>query len=277
VNGVLPRRVGDRPLIKMCGLRRTDDLMAAREAGADLLGMVFAPSRRQLSLAEARAVLEEADSYSPLMDSVGESTRTPPQGCTSWERETPTSGYPPHLVGDGDEQDARAPRRGREAVDFANRILVGVFVNQSVEIMNEAVRTLGLGLIQLSGDEPPTLAAALEAPYLKVIHLQEGGTAEDALRRMDDWPHAAAFLLDSWSAQGGGSGERADWTVAAEIIRRAPAPVFLAGGLHPENVSEALVRTAPWGVDVSSGIERDGWKDSARMRAFVRAARGGGV
>ncbi len=277
MNGLLPSRVGDQPLIKMCGLRRAGDLTAAREAGADLLGMVFAPSRRRLSLAEARAVLEEADSYSPLVDSVGESRRTPPQGCSSWDGETPPSRYPSHLIGDGDEQDARAPRRGCHAVDFANRNLVGVFVNQTVDTMNEAVRTLGLGFIQLSGDEPPALAAALEAPYLKTIHLKQGGTADEALRRMEDWPNAAAFLLDSWSAQGGGSGEQADWTLAAEIIRRAPAPVFLAGGLHPENVSMALAHTAPWGVDVSSGIERDGWKDSARMRAFVRAARGGGV
>ncbi|MGH2389666.1 MAG: phosphoribosylanthranilate isomerase [Chloroflexota bacterium] len=220
MSGALPGRTGNQPLIKMCGLGRASDLMAAAEVGADLIGMVFAPSRRRVSVAEARGILEEVGSHPPL---------------------------------------------------------VGVFVDQTADTMNDAARTLGLGFIQLSGDEPAGIGATLRMPYIKTIHLKEGGTADEALRRMEDWPNAAAFLLDSWSAQGGGSGQAADWTVAAEVIRRAPAPVFLAGGLHAGNVGEALVRTAPWGVDVSSGIERDGCKDSARMRAFARAAREGGV
>ena len=218
MNGALPTRASGLPLIKMCGLRRTSDVAAAADVGADLIGMVFAPSRRRISVAEARAALAEAGPHPPL---------------------------------------------------------VGVFVNETVDSMRDVAETLGLSFVQLSGEEQPSAGAALEAPYIKVIHLREGGAAEEALRRMERWSGAIAFLLDSWSPRGGGSGQPADWAVAADIIRRAPAPIFLAGGLHPENVGKAITRTAPWGVDVSSGIEQAGWKDPARMKAFVEAVRKG--
>jgi phosphoribosylanthranilate isomerase len=219
VSAVLPIRADGLPLIKMCGLRRASDVTAAKEAGADLIGMIFAPSRRRISVDEARAVLDEVSSHPPL---------------------------------------------------------VGVFVNETVETMGEIVHALELSFIQLSGDEAPDSVGPLEAQYIKVIHLREGGAADEALRRMDLWKNAGAFLLDSWSPQGGGSGTTADWEVAADIVRRAPGPVLLAGGLHPENVGAAIKQTTPWGVDVSSGLEQGGWKDSTRMKAFAAAVRNGG-
>ena len=219
MSAVLPIRADGLPLIKMCGLRRASDITAAMEAGTDLIGMIFAPSRRRVSLDEARVALEEVDSHPPL---------------------------------------------------------VGVFVNETVETMGEIAEALELGFIQLSGDEVPSSVGRLEAPFIKVIHLREGGVADEALRRMELWIDATAFLLDSWSPQGGGSGMTADWEIAADIVRRAPGPVLLAGGLHSENVGAAIRQITPWGVDVSSGIEQGGWKDSARMRAFAAAVRNGG-
>ena len=84
---------------------------------------------------------------------------------------------------------------------------------------------------------------------------------------------AAAFLLDSVSPQGGGSGMPVDWTLAAEIVRRADRPVLLAGGLNPHNVAQALAITGAQGVDVSSGVEQHGWKDAGLIQQFVQAAR----
>ncbi len=219
MSAVLPIRADGLPLIKMCGLRRAIDITAAMEAGADLIAMMFAPSRRRISLDEARAVLDEVGPHPPL---------------------------------------------------------VGVFVNETVEAMSEIAHALGMDFIQLSGDDDPSSVGGLEAPYIKVIHLREGGVADEALRRMERWKDVTAFLLDSWSPQGGGSGMTADWEIAADIVRRAPGPVFLAGGLHSENVGAAIRQTRPWGVDVSSGIEQGGWKDSARMKAFAAAVRNGG-
>ena len=69
----------------------------------------------------------------------------------------------------------------------------------------------------------------------------------------------------------GGSGRTFDWDVAREVSSRVP--MFLAGGLNPENVAEAVRVVHPWAVDVSSGTETDGRKDYERVRAFVRAVR----
>jgi len=201
-------------MIKMCGMRRTEDIVAAHEAGADLIGMVFAPSRRQVSASEAAAMLAKAGAHPPV---------------------------------------------------------VGVFVNQGAAAIAEVARIVGLDLVQLSGDETPEEAENLELPYIKTIHLKAATTLEEALGALVRYP-TAAFLLDSWSREGGGSGIAPDWGLAAAIIRQTPAPVFLAGGLSPENVAQALVTTGASGVDVSSGIEVDGWKDQGRMAEFARQA-----
>ena len=79
----------------------------------------------------------------------------------------------------------------------------------------------------------------------------------------------------------GGTGETFDWTLAAEIAARVGASggnggLLLAGGLTPENVSDAIAAASPWGVDVSSGVETGGVKDHAKIRRFARAVRGGG-
>jgi phosphoribosylanthranilate isomerase len=84
---------------------------------------------------------------------------------------------------------------------------------------------------------------------------------------------ASAVLVDSWSAQGGGSGRTADWKVASRLVDACEQPVLLAGGLHPGNVAEALLHTGAAGVDVSSGVEQDGTKDATLIRAFIDAVR----
>lgn len=83
------------------------------------------------------------------------------------------------------------------------------------------------------------------------------------------------LLLDAFSPAGyGGTGTLADWDQAAEVVARAPFPVFLAGGLTPDNVAEAIRKVQPFAVDVSSGVEASpGRKDRAKVRAFVEATR----
>jgi phosphoribosylanthranilate isomerase len=83
------------------------------------------------------------------------------------------------------------------------------------------------------------------------------------------------LLLDAFHpAQHGGSGQPVDWDLAAEIVLSSPIPVILAGGLTPENVTEAIRRVQPAGVDVSSGIEKaPGIKDSERLRSFIENAK----
>jgi phosphoribosylanthranilate isomerase len=147
--------------------------------------------------------------------------------------------------------------------------LVGVFVNSSVEEINDILRTGSLDLAQLHGDETLEIVMSFNGKAFKAFR----GIPEsiDGFAR-DESP---AFLVDS-SVKGiyGGSGVTADWDGAAELAKKYP--LLLAGGLTPENVAEAVRRVKPWGVDVASGVESaPGEKDPSRMKAFVQAVRDG--
>jgi phosphoribosylanthranilate isomerase len=84
-----------------------------------------------------------------------------------------------------------------------------------------------------------------------------------------------AFVLDTATAQGfGGTGVVASWEIAADLVRFSDVPCFLAGGLTPENVAEAVAAVKPYGVDVSSGVEiSPGVKDPEKVRLFCRKAK----
>ena len=143
---------------------------------------------------------------------------------------------------------------------------VGVFVNESPETMNAIADEIGLGAVQLHGDEVPATAAAMRRPVVKAL----GGAALD---RAAEWPGRVTLLVDADDrARRGGTGARADWTAAARLAggRR----VLLAGGITSENVAEALEAVRPFGIDVSSGVESaPGIKDHGRMRLLFEAVR----
>jgi phosphoribosylanthranilate isomerase/GNAT superfamily N-acetyltransferase len=153
-------------------------------------------------------------------------------------------------------------------------VFTGVFVNHPPAEIERIVKRCGLGAAQLSGDEPPATLAALKAagvPAFKAVR-----APVDSLT-LSEFAQAAAakpaLLLDA-SAPGlyGGTGRTVDWVWARGISARHP--VFLAGGLTPENVDEAIRNVRPWGVDTASGVERcAGKKDLKKMAAFVQNAR----
>ncbi len=155
--------------------------------------------------------------------------------------------------------------------------LVGVFVDAPVEEVRAVLDTVGLDLAQLHGSEPPAEVRALQPRAFKAIRPQSRGEAEANLALYYDVvPQDEAvpqFLMDAYHPwQFGGTGIMADLAVAMLIARRVR--LLLAGGLTPETVGEVIRRVRPWGVDVSSGVERaKGVKDHARVRAFVEAVR----
>jgi phosphoribosylanthranilate isomerase len=159
-------------------------------------------------------------------------------------------------------------------------LLVGVFVNESPETMLAVAAKVGLDILQLSGDETPHEVAQCAAryPVLKAFHFSESATIQDALRDFRGYrklvPEGSLrFLVDTYRAgEYGGTGEPGNWGIAAELARHED--IMLAGGLSPRNVAEAIGAVAPWGVDVSSGIERDGMKDPALIRSFTAGACG---
>ena len=125
--------------------------------------------------------------------------------------------------------------------------------------------------LQFHGAEPEAFCASFGMPYIKAIALG-GSDPQDAQRRIRAWPSACAVLLDGHAPGApGGSGQSFDWSRMPDAGDRR---VLLAGGLHPDNVAEAIRLAQPWGVDVSSGLElAPGIKDPAKMRAFVAAVR----
>lgn len=146
--------------------------------------------------------------------------------------------------------------------------LVGVFVNQPAEFVNQVATAVGLGAVQLHGDETPEFAQALRRPIVKAV--QVGAD----LREAERWPSHVMLLVDAHDPmRRGGTGQLADWGAAARLARARP--VLLAGGLTPDNVADAVSRVRPFGIDVSSGVERSpGVKDPQRIKALFDRLRG---
>lgn len=146
---------------------------------------------------------------------------------------------------------------------------VGVFVDTPLDGIRRAVDEAGLGVVQLHGMGEPDWCDDLDAQVWKVVHLDRAPLAP-----WRGWP-VDAFLVDSYSSTSpGGTGTVADWSAAARFVSASPRPVVLAGGLTPENVADAIRTVAPWGVDVSSGVESaPGRKCIRRVGAFIEQCR----
>jgi len=156
---------------------------------------------------------------------------------------------------------------------------VGLFVNAAAEEINRVAEQLALDYIQLHGDEPPELLAALsERPIIRAFRFGENGAADIAefLRGCGSGRRPDAILVDAAKpGEYGGTGEVADWdAVAAAKPALDGIPLVLAGGLTPFNVAAAIAKVRPEGVDTASGVEsRPGNKDPMLVRAFVNTAK----
>lgn len=194
--------------IKICGLRREQDIRYANELMPDYIGFVFLKGKMRY------VTFEEAAHLRSLLD--------------------------PAIPA------------------------VGVFVNEPVENVIRLLQSGTIQIAQLHGQEDEAYA-------------EELGRAGDhcivrafAVRSSEDIHRAFAFpadypLLDN----GKGTGETFDWS----LFQEQEKPFFLAGGLSPENVKEAIECFHPYAVDVSSGVETDGFKDYEKMKAFMDAVR----
>jgi len=218
--------------IKICGLTREEDALAAAQAGADFLGFVFVPaSPRCLDAERAKRIVNYV------------------RGWMKQEH-------------DRRQVDARcAPFEPRE-IRF-----VGVFANQKTADIDAIVSHAGLDVVQLHGDESPEMVAAMSVPVIKAFRV---GTElfEPVGYGLAQW-----YLFDSSNESGqGGTGRKFDWNLLEALAEEKP--FFLAGGLRPENVAEAIRTVRPFAVDVASGVESaPGIKDHEKIRAFVQNVR----
>ncbi len=146
----------------------------------------------------------------------------------------------------------------------------GVFVNPSEDLVLRAIGECGVNLLQFHGEEPPEFCLRFGVMTMKAFRVRDAASLNGLQEYATD-----AWLLDAYVAgKQGGSGEVFNWSLAKEAQLRG-RPVFLAGGLTPMNVAEAIRQACPYGVDVASGVEAStGLKDHRKMRAFIKAARG---
>ena len=157
--------------------------------------------------------------------------------------------------------------------------VVGLFADQPLEEVNETIDACDLDAVQLCGQESLDYCRSVDAQVIKVIHVDvnAGQTATDRLaERVGRYINAGHLVTLDRFMKGvpGGTGQGFDWDVAAQVSQRG-LRFLLAGGLTPDSVSQAIAHAAPWGVDVSSGVETNGVKDHDKIRRFIENARGG--
>jgi phosphoribosylanthranilate isomerase len=240
--------------VKICGVRTPAMALAAAGAGADFIGLMFAEgSRRKVDPSDAYDIVHA------LGTPLGEFEQVSPPSMFRTESTDLRAWY---------EHGASALER---LLARKRPLTVGVFANNDPEQINELVDECGIDLIQLSGGEPWGHCLLAARQVIKVVHVGDTDDASSTLSRLETGG-AMAVMLDKTSAGAlGGTGKALSWQVAAEVA--SYTPIWLAGGLGPENVAQAVQTVRPWAVDVSTGVETDGVKDAAKIAAFVKAAK----
>lgn len=197
--------------VKICGLKEKEHVKAAVEAGADAIGFVFAASKREVSIEQARELAKEV---------------------------------PPGVL------------------------KIGVFVNPTMQEIETAVREVPLDFVQYHGNETPEFIQSNSFPSIKALSVLSEEDIDVAKQFNTDF-----YLFDAPGTDyQGGSGLTFNW----QLMQGHSIPqekIILAGGLNPTNVEDAIKRVNPYMVDVSSGVEVEGRKDSELIRAFIRAVK----
>jgi len=208
--------------VKICGITEESHALAAVGAGADFIGLVFAPSSRRITPAKAYEI-------------------------------------------------ASAVKKNSNTTK-----VVGIFVNAPQSMVNKVADFCGLDWIQLSGDKSWEYCRDVIKPIIKAIPVEQQSPEEiyaklSAGSKLLSTQRFITLLDSQANGKYGGTGLTFDWEIAQQVARRFP--VIIAGGLNSENVAQAIELVAPWGVDVSSGVEVDGIKSPAKIRAFIEAVR----
>ena len=175
--------------------------------------------------------------------------------------------------------DARAITDGLRALGPGAPGSVGLFGDQPLEDVMDTIAAAGLEFVQLCGDEPLDYCRQVmqRAGVIKVLHVPDGADNDGIAHvgsLIDQFAGAGCTVTLDSQVVGlhGGTGQSFDWNVAAQLAASG-RNFLLAGGLTPDNVAAAIAAAQPWGVDVSSGVETDGVKDSTKIRQFVVNAR----
>ena len=162
-----------------------------------------------------------------------------------------------------------SPEKAKEIIEElkGKALKVGVFVDESFEEIERIQRLTGIDIIQLHGQESMEKASSFSIPVIKAFSIQN----EVDLKKIEGYP-VDYQLLDLPKNSQSSSGKTLDWQMIHRL-RQSSNRLILAGGLTPMNVSEAIKLVQPFAVDVSSGVETNGYKDHEKIRLFIKNAK----
>jgi indole-3-glycerol phosphate synthase/phosphoribosylanthranilate isomerase len=266
--------VGGTKLIKVCGITNPDDALVACQAGANLIGIIFVPKSPRFV-----SSVEQASAIVTVVRAFGER-----------QNDSHTARLPLELSSTAVSHHFVAAGRALLSASRRQPLVVGVFQNQPPEYIADMVQQCRLDLVQLHGSEGMAAANPSQCggvPAIRVVDIMTTEENANGSARKQASPDAAsrivqsltsdpiAILLDTsiQNGAGGGTGVTFDWSIARQV-QDAGIPVIIAGGLKADNIAEAVTTIGPFGVDVSSGVEKSpGQKDHDKVRSFCAAAR----
>ena len=252
--------------IKICGITNLDDALAATEAGANALGFVFYPeSPRLVTLETARSIAAKVPQQ---MEKVGVFVNETADHVRDAVKQVGLTAVQLH----GDESTEFSRALFQELANGSRRPMI--FRTWPAKIFDApAEQTVGWDPVSAGLVEPDE---AYKGKRVHKIHVAKNGDLFLETHGFRPGVISGVLLDSSTAEKRGGTGETFDWERVqpwAGIINSI-SKLIVAGGLHPGNVQEAIHLLHPWGVDVSSGVEREpGKKDPRKVRAFVQAVR----
>jgi phosphoribosylanthranilate isomerase len=148
---------------------------------------------------------------------------------------------------------------------------VGLFVNESPEVVRAVLAQVPLDLLQFHGDEDAAYCCQFGKSWIKAARVRPGFDLLEYVSAFATAPRVSGVLLDAHVEGYGGGGKSFDWSLIPQSL---PLPVILSGGLHPGNIAQAVRAVRPWAVDVSSGVESaKGIKDAQKITEFIAGVR----
>jgi len=255
------------PKVKMCGISKVETIPAVVEAKPDYMGLVFAPSKRQVTVDQAKTLVEElhkqyGNRYS--REEVQCSNDVVQDGAVIGAVQEGTA------TGDAHEGTLTSTENASPTLIHQEAIkTVGVFVNETLENLVTIATEVNLDVVQLHGDEDEAFIQSLkERTNVEIWKAVQIRSAADAEAWIDS--SADMLLFDAYHKdERGGTGEVFDWSCLDEFER----PFMLAGGIDSTNVARAIRTVRSYGIDISSGIETDGVKDNEKITAFTKLVR----
>tara|TARA_Y100000817_G_C16737858_1_gene491027 strand:- start:79 stop:807 length:729 start_codon:yes stop_codon:yes gene_type:complete len=236
--------------IKICGIKDVATAEFCQEIGVDFIGLVFTKSTRKISVQTAKQIVNSLGdplNHFNLGHTLPESSI---QATNEWFKQS-------HAILDS-------------YIKVKKPLTVGIFAKESVGEINDIIEETGIDLVQLSGEY--NIEDAQEINRQTLFSLGINGLDAENYKSKIRAGFALSVIFDSISSDSlGGTGKTFNWNEIKDISIHMP--FILAGGLNVDNVELAMKNCNPWGLDISTGVEKDGVKDFGLINELVSRVR----